>query len=179
MKILILTPYTNQADITKDTKSLVDFCAKKAHKTNIVSTATPVTGDEDGSISISNEIKNADAVVITPNVSGIELGGCISLALQHRKSTMLLYTKTKPQSVLFSSSHLINPVKWDERAEQNLEEIMKPFFSDTKKKKLLYRFNLMLSSEMNIFLGKKSREYGVSKADYVRQLITHDLHNES
>ncbi len=175
MKILMLTPFTESSDITKDTKSLVEFCEKKGHRTAIVSTATPATDDDEGTISISNEIKNADAVVISPSVSGIELGGCISLALQHRKSTLLLYTKSKPQSVLFSSSHLINPVKWDATAEKNLEEIMKPFFSDTRKKKLLYRFNLMLSREMNLFLGKRSREYGVSKADFVRQLITHDM----
>jgi hypothetical protein len=52
---------------------------------------------------------------------------------------------------------------------------MKPFFTDIKKKKLLYRFNLMLSREMNIFLGQRSREHGVSKADYVRTLIFKDM----
>ncbi|MFW5703455.1 MAG: hypothetical protein ACOCXQ_01340 [Patescibacteria group bacterium] len=178
MKLVILTPYTKKADITNDTKPFVDFCEKKGHKTNIVSTATPQAGDEEGAISVSNEIKNADAVIVTSSISGIELGGCISLALQHRKSTLLFYTKSKPESVLFGSSNLITMEKWNDKAAKNLNEIMKPFFSDTKKKKLLYRFNLMLSREMNIYLSRKSRDTGVSKADYVRQLISYDMRND-
>ncbi len=181
MKIVILTPFTKSAEIQKDTKAFVDFCTQKGHKVNIVSTSAPqkeTSEDTEYTISISNEIKNADAVIITASISGIELGGCLSLALQHRKSTLLCYTKKKPESVLFASTNMITMVKCDDKTMNNLEEVMKPFFSDTKKKKLLYRFNLMLSREMNIFLSKKSRENGVSKADYVRQLITRDLGQE-
>lgn len=178
MKLVILTPFTNKTDIAKDTKAFVDFCTKKGHKPNVVSTAMPSSADEDYAVSISNEIKNADAVIITPSISGIELGGCISLALQHRKNTLLCYSKTKPESILFSSSHLITMIKWTDKTKDQLDEIMRPFFNDTKKKKLLYRFNLMLSREMNIFLDRKSRDHAVSKADYVRQLVLKDMGSE-
>lgn len=70
---------------------------------------------------------------------------------------------------------MITFVKYTEKAMEEMETILKPFFTDIKKKRLLYRFNLMLSREMNIFLGHRSREHGVSKADYVRQLIVRDL----
>lgn len=176
MKIVILTPFTEQSQIQKDTQAFVDVCTQKGHKTHIVCTSPQKTVDgEDYAISISNEIKNADAVIITPNITGIELGGCVSLSMQHRKSTLLCYGKEKPESILFNSTNLVTMVKYTEKTKNELESVMKPFFTDIKKKKLLYRFNLMLSREMNIFLSHRSREHGVSKADYVRTLIFKDM----
>jgi hypothetical protein len=179
MKIIILTPFTDDSQLKKDTKPFVDFVTDKGHKAHVIGTAPKKTSkdgeDQDFAVSISNEIKNADAVIITPSITGIELGGVISLALQHRKTTLAFYEKQKPESILFSATNLISCVKFDAKTANDLETVMKPFLNDIKKKKLLYRFNLMLSREMNVFLSHKSRENGVSKADYVRTLIFRDM----
>lgn len=179
MKIVILTHSSESAQIKKDTKVFVDFIEKKGHKAEIISTEPKKKMAESDlqefTISISNEIKNADAVIITPNITNIELGGCISLCMQHRKTTLVYYERVKPESILFASSNLVKMVKYSEKIGADLETVMKPFFTDIKKKKLLYRFNLMLSREMNVFLSHRSREHGVSKADYVRQLIFKDM----
>lgn len=178
MRIVILTPANEQSQIKKETKPLEDFITAKGHKADVLSiTPKKSKSDEesDFAISISNEIKNADAVVIIPGMSGIELGICISLCLQHRKTTLVGYERVKPETSLIASTNLITMFKYNDKTVEDLEQIMKPFFSDIKKKKLLYRFNLMLSREMNIFLSHRSREHGVSKADYVRQLIFRDM----
>lgn len=174
MKILIVTPHTSPSEIKKDAAPYATIIEKKGHKVNVVSTRQK-SGDDDYAVSISNEIKNADAVIVPPSIVGIELGGIISLALQHRKSTMLVYNDTKPESILFSATHLITMIKFDGKDTDSLEAEFKPFFTDVRKKKLLYRFNLMLSREMNAFLSSRSREQGVSKADYVRQLVLKDM----
>lgn len=182
MRIVILTPETDQSQIKKDFNPLINYIESKNHKADVV-TVTPKktisnSEESDFSISISNEIKNADAVILGPGLTGIELGICISLCMQHRKTTLVLYERTKPESVLLGSTNMISMVKYNTKAIDDLEDILKPFFTDIKKKRLLYRFNLMLSREMNIFLGQRSREHGVSKADYVRQLIVRDLGQE-
>ncbi len=179
MRIVILTPQTDQSQIKAEYADLISYIESKNHKAEPVS-VTPkrtITNSEeqDFSVSISNEIKNSDAVILTPGMSGVELGICISLCMQHRKTTLVLYDRIKPESILLGSTNMISMVKYNEKTLVELDQVMKPFFTDIKKKRLLYRFNLMLSREMNIFLGHRSREHGVSKADYVRQLIVKDM----
>lgn len=179
MRIIILTPQTEASQLKRDTKPLIDFITNKGHKADVVSVAQKKTArageDSDYAFSISNEIKNADAVIITPGLAGIELGICISLCLQHRKTTLVGYDRVKPESSLIAATNMISYFKFNEKSLGELEQVMKPFFTDIRKKKLLYRFNLMLSREMNVFLGQRSREHGVSKADYVRTLILRDM----
>jgi hypothetical protein len=179
MRIVILTPQTDQSQIKKDFNPLIHFIESKNHKADVV-TITPKktisnADEQDFSVSISNEIKNADAIILASGLNGIELGICISLCMQHRKTTLVLYERTKPESILLSATNMITFVKYNDKAMEEMESILKPFFTDIKKQRLLYRFNLMLSREMNIFLGQRSRENGVSKADYVRQLIVRDI----
>lgn len=179
MRIVILTPQTDQSQIKETFSPLISYIESKNHKSDIVSISPKKSvssaEEQDFSLSISNEIKNADAIILAPGLSGVELGICISLSMQHRKTTLVLYDRIKPESILLGSSNMISMVKYSDKIFNELDQLMKPFFTDIKKKRLLYRFNLMLSREMNIFLGHSSREHGVSKADYVRQLILKDM----
>ncbi|MCX7996630.1 MAG: hypothetical protein N2691_02605 [Patescibacteria group bacterium] len=179
MRIIILAPQTEASQLKRDTKPLIDFITEKGHKADIVSITAKKSlkagEDQDYAFSISNEIKNADAIIIIPGLGGIELGICMSLCLQHRKTTLVGYDRVKPESPLIAATNMISFFKYNEKSLGELEQVMKPFFTDIRKKKLLYRFNLMLSREMNLFLGKRSRENAVSKADYVRTLILKDM----
>lgn len=177
MNVAIFSHSSSLEDSKHDLKNIISVTERKDNTVHIIQTVAPSSGSthQDYSTSISNKVKTADAVIIPHTIRGIELGGCISIALQHRKPMFIFYEKQKPDSILFQASNLIMMEEYTKNSIQELDTILKPFFETIKKKRLLYRFNLMLSKEMNLFLESMSKRHGISKADYLRQLIQKEI----
>ena len=60
-------------------------------------------------------------------------------------------------------------------ANKIIETILAGFFKTVAKQRLLYRFNFMMSREMDGFVREKAKNNGMSKADYIRTLILQDM----
>lgn len=126
--------------------------------------------------SVSKKIKVADAMVVEGTTLTVETSRFISFALQCRLPVLLLYRKNNPQAQIFESSRFLTLKKY---SPESLETILQSFFRKITKKQLLYRFNLMLSKEMDAFVMDRSNSRQVSKADYIRDLIHKDMETTS
>ncbi|MCA9372096.1 hypothetical protein KC726_04315 [Candidatus Woesebacteria bacterium] len=125
---------------------------------------------------LTREIKKCDCVVVEATESSFDMGRFIMLALLQHKPVLILQEKSKAQSYLLSSHRLVTEKKYKmSQLEKDLQTILESFIKIVKKQRLTYRFNLMLSKDLNIFLMDQSQVQGISKADYIRNLIVSDM----
>lgn len=120
------------------------------------------------------EMKKTDCLVVEASQPSFDLGRNITLAIQQHKPILLLYKNALSKEFVFGSSRLINSSQYIEN-ETNVDKILSDFFKKVKKQRLHYRFNLMISRDINSYLMDKARFSGISKADYIRQLISEDM----
>jgi TPP-dependent 2-oxoacid decarboxylase len=127
---------------------------------------------------ISYEIKKADALIAEVTQSSLGVGRFISLALEYRKPVLLLYSRYIPRAFVYDPTRLISLKKYFLSKPRELERKIINFIQKVNKKKLTYRFNLMLTKEMNEYLTVASSHKNLSKADYLRNLISEKMKKE-
>ena len=176
MKVLIITSGKNPEESKKDSQYIIDILDKKG----ITYIATSTLKEQNNKPSnVFNDIKMSDAIIAMPSINEIDIGGFVNIAISHRKPILLLYEDKEPSSFLFEENNLICKLEINDKTKKSLDIEIKPFFISINKKRLLYRFNLMLNREMNLFISRKSRTYDISKADYLRQLILNDMNGSN
>ncbi|MDQ6985869.1 MAG: hypothetical protein Q9M91_00240 [Candidatus Dojkabacteria bacterium] len=112
----------------------------------------------------------ADAVIIDGTHPSFRLGYEATIATQHKKPTLVV-SKTKDYSDLINAPYLYGAIY----TKYTISEIVTNFLNEAKKKALRHRFNLMISDEEKEYLDQKSLFEGVSKAEYIRNLVRNDL----
>lgn len=173
MYIVFLAPETSKS---ADKTHFQDICDKiKASKNTVYDGAFPIDSGkhEDHSSQLTKEIKKADAIIVEATQSNFNLGRLITLALQQHKPVLMLQKEDKSSPIVIGSSRLISVKPYSTIAD--VEEIMRDFFKIAKKQRLTYRFNLMLSRDIDVYLSEQARSQGLSKADYIRELIVKDM----
>lgn len=174
MYIVFLAPETPNTDIKNQYK---DICKKITDAKNTLydgSFPPDTEAHEDHASQLTKEIKKADALVVEATQSNFNLGRLITLALQQHKPVLMLQKEINSTPIVIGSSRLVN-VKSYKNSSEDLDDVLKDFFKVAKKQRLTYRFNLMLSRDIDIYLNDKSHEFGISKADYIRELISKDM----
>ncbi|CAN5229927.1 hypothetical protein BH09PAT2_BH09PAT2_02760 [soil metagenome] len=174
MYIVFLAPETPDSKIKKQ---YTDICEKIKESKNTLYDGTfpPDTeAHEDHSSQLTKEIKKADALIVEATQSNFNLGRLITLALQQHKPVLMLQKEMNSTPIVIGSSRLVN-VKTYKSSSEDLDDVLKDFIKVAKKQRLTYRFNLMLSRDIDIYLNDKSHESGLSKADYIRELISKDM----
>jgi hypothetical protein len=121
---------------------------------------------------LMNEIKKSDAVVIESTESNFEMGRFTTLALLQHKPVLMLQKDKYVAPLVLGESRLVTQTSYIPGDAKEMKNILANFFKVVAKQRLLYRFNFMMSREMNAFVGEKAQESGVSKADYIRSLIS-------
>lgn len=124
---------------------------------------------------LTKEIKKADALVVEATESNFELGRFITLALQQHKPVLMLQNENKIVPLLLGSSRLVSLETYKVGDKKAMEQNLTSFFKTVAKQRLLYRFNFMMSREMDAFVRDKAKENSMSKADYIRTLILNDM----
>ena len=124
------------------------------------------------------EMLNSDCVVFegtTPTAGG---GYYLYAALQ--KGIPVLYLSQEEYKGLYlaSASRLLQIKKYEKDDNSRLEKIITDFIKFINKKRLSNRFNLMISESMDEYLNKVSKDYGTSKADFIRDIVYKKMENE-
>ena len=166
----IITLSINQIDL----RPISEIIKKNKHKV-MEAILAQLTNNKSSEAKLTTEIKKADALVVEASESSFELGRFITLALQQHKPVLMLQKKNKSTPLLVGSSRLISMESYFPEKNQELKKIIESFFKTAKKQRLLYRFNFMMSSDMNDFLMTASQKSGVSKADYIRNLVIENM----
>jgi len=123
----------------------------------------------------TKEIKKADGIVFECSETNFDLGRLLTLALLQHKSVLLLQMKGKEQDMDLGESRLVTKKTYIPNDEKNIEKHLESFVKIIEKHRLSYRFNLMLSRDINTYLIDQSQLKSISKADYIRTLILQDM----
>lgn len=125
-------------------------------------------------------IEKSDVMVVEATYPSIGVGHIISIALQNYKSVLILYRSSEaPHGMLVGDpDRLIFIKKYSLEQPEKLKEILDKFLNVAKKKLLNVRFNMMIDREEEEYLDTVSHVRGISKSDFVRQLIDKSARGE-
>jgi len=160
----------------KDVNDFITSTLKKLKHT--VANGMFVFDDKDKSsklAKITREIKKSDALVVEASMTNFDLGRLMTLAIFQHKPLLLLQVKGNVQNVDLGANRLVNSKTYTLNKGADLEKKLEDFMKAVKKQRLTYRFNLMLSRDINTYLMEQAQEKGISKADYIRSLIIQDM----
>lgn len=124
---------------------------------------------------ITREIKKSDALVVEASTTNFDLGRLMTLAIFQHKPLLILQEKGKEQGIDLGANRLVNNKSYVLKKITDLEKKLEDFMKAVKKQRLTYRFNLMLSRDINSYLMDQAKEKSISKADYIRSLIIQDM----
>ena len=175
MRIIFIPSESPQ--FQKVNQTILSFCEDEGHKV-YDATIDPQFSPEKAkklSTTLSAEIKQTDGIIFEASNPSFNQGRYLTLALQAHKPILLLYRDKLPTEFATEQSRLITTQPYNSNSIDELNTSLKEFLKIVKKQRLLYRFNLMISKDLNSYLMDKARHSGVSKADYIRQLIVQDM----
>jgi len=124
---------------------------------------------------VTKEIKRTDAVILETSNINFDMGRLMTLSIFQHKPVLLLQEKGKNSSVELGANRLVNTKTYILGKDTELERKIEDFMKAVKKQRLTYRFNLMLSRDINTYLAEQSADKNISKADYIRSLIIQDM----
>ena len=123
----------------------------------------------------TREIKRSDAIIIEGTQTNFDLGRLLTLTVLQHKPVLIFQLRGKGDHLELGSNRLVVYKKY---IPENMEEInnnIKAFSNIVDQQRLTYRFNLMLSKNINEYLMISAQKRGISKADYIRNLIFTDM----
>ncbi len=123
----------------------------------------------------TREIKRSDAIIIEGTETNFDLGRLLTLTVLQHKPVLIFQLRGKGEHLELGSNRLVVYKKY---IPENMEEIGKnieSFSGIVDQQRLTYRFNLMLSKNINEYLMTSAQKRGISKADYIRNLIFTDM----
>ena len=125
------------------------------------------------------EMLEFDCVVFEGTKASTGGGYYLSMALQRSLPVLYLAQEEYKGLYLASSNRLLKVKEYHPERQDELEKVIKKFLKFTEKKNLSNRFNLMISDSMDDYLNKISRQFGISKADFIRDLIYKEMESRS
>lgn len=188
MKIVFIASIAGKELLEENYRMISDLCREKGNEVfdDYIFKHTPELLAKSSIISlkknyhkITAKIKQCDFMIVESTQSSLGVGRYIGVALHFHKPILVLYTKYPPRTLLGDPTRLITIKKYLPNNKKGLEEKLEQFSKQAEKKIFTYRFNLMLSHEMNNYLLYKSKENGMSKADYIRNLVDADMNSKS
>jgi len=171
--VFIAAETTNSAD----KQTYADIMAEITKTKNTVHDGTfpsDTAKHDDHAASLTREIKKADGIVVEATLATFNLGRLITLAALQHKPVIMVQNSTKTAHLLTTGSNRMVNVK-PYATMTDIADILHTFFRIAKKQRLTYRFNLMLSRDINSYVAEKAKRNAVSKADYIRDLVIRDM----
>jgi hypothetical protein len=123
---------------------------------------------------VTRSISEAQCVIIEASEISISLGYILTKSISLGKPVLFLRNTDsnlkKSRFVDSISSKLLKSATYSNQDE--LEKILNSFFQENKHIKT--RFNLVMPSEVDSYVTEKSQEKGVSKTEYILDLVNKD-----
>jgi hypothetical protein len=122
---------------------------------------------------IRKMIEKSDIMIIEATYPSIGVGHTLAMALQMYKNVLVLYRSPEtPHGLLVGDpDRLLSVKKYDPNNIESLKNILESFLKKVQKRLLKIRLNLMIDKEQEEYLDLVSQTKGVSKSDFIRQLI--------
>lgn len=120
-------------------------------------------------------IQKSDVMVMEATYPSIEVGHMMALALEMHKAVLVLYQDGHYNLSMGDPNRLLTVRKYDPSDYKALKKTVSVFLDKANKRLLNKRFNFMIDETEEEYLGWTSKKKGISRADYLRQLIDEDL----
>jgi len=167
--------YLSATEDTKTNQPILSVIKNQKH-TAINRSFSDKTKNKSNHIAQSTkEIKKADGIIVESSMTNFDLGRLLTLSLLQHKPVLLLQMKGHERDLELGESRLVTKKAYNPTDEKDIEKSVSKFIKIIEKQRLSYRFNLMLSRDINTYLMDQAQVKGISKADYIRTLIHHDM----
>ena len=124
----------------------------------------------------THAIQNADICIFEATTAGLGLGFLIEKALGLSKPTIVLYLHNVPPVLLTGvQSEKLILKSYDEK---NLKRVLKEALSSARERRDK-RFNFFISQKILEYLDRASSQKGVTKSQFIRELILEHKKNSS
>lgn len=118
-------------------------------------------------------LRESDLVIVEDTVSNFSTGHQITLALQMRKPTLVLWSGKKHRQFSKMFIHGIDSeyLVIKEYTDENIKEIIKIFIEKYKSSEIKSRFNLVLKAHERNYLDWIQYTLHKSRTDFIRELL--------
>lgn len=188
MKIVIIASIAGKEYLIENYKIISELCKKNGnevfddyifkHRRDILRKSS-ITILKEIHNNMILKIKQCDFMIVESTQSSLSVGRYVGVSLQYHKPILVLYTDHPPRALIADPTRLITLKKYSLDDKKDLKEKLEHFFKQAEKKIFIYRFNVMLSHEINNYLLYKANENSISKSDYVRKLIVSDMNKNT
>lgn len=167
--------YLSVSDNTKKDQAIL-LAIKKQKHTAINRAFSDKTVNKQNHIAQTiKEIKKSDGIVVECSSTNFDLGRLLTLSLLQHKPVLLLEQKGLETEIELGESRLVTKKTYRQNDDKSISASFEKFIQIIEKQRLSYRFNLMLSGEIDAHLLSQSLKRNISKADYIRSLILADM----
>lgn len=125
-----------------------------------------------------DQIQKSDVMVVEATYPSIGVGHTMTIALEMHKGVLVLYQNTPHGLLVGDPNRLLTLKKYNLKEIGRLKDVIQTFLEKTSKRLLNKRFNLMIDETEDEYLEWVSQKRGISRADYIRQLIDEDIKND-
>lgn len=122
-----------------------------------------------------DKIQKSDVMVVEATYPSIGVGHTMTIALEMHKAVLVLYQNDPHGLLVGDPNRLLTAKKYSLKDIKNLKNVISTFLEKANRRLLNKRFNFMIDEMEEEYLEWASNKKGVSKADYIRQLIDEDL----
>ena len=126
-----------------------------------------------------DQIQKSDVMVVEATYPSIGVGHTMTIALEMHKGVLVLYQNTPHGLLVGDPNRLLTLKKYSLKDIEELKSVIETFLEKANKRLLNKRFNLMIDETEDEYLEWVSQKRGISRADYIRQLIDEDLKNDN
>lgn len=122
-----------------------------------------------------DQIQKSDVMIVEATYPSIGVGHMMTIALDMHKAVLVLYQNDPHGLLVGDPNRLLTVKKYNLKENKTLKNIISTFLEKANRRLLNKRFNFMIDEMEEEYLELASNKRGVSKADYIRQLIDEDL----
>lgn len=124
-----------------------------------------------------NAIKDADLVIVEDTISNFSTGHQITLSLQYKKPTLVLWKGKKHRQFKQMFIHGIdsNILEVNEYTEENLKDLIQVFLSKYERPAEKNRFHLVLNNKERKYLDWAQFRKGKSRTQIIRQALENTI----
>lgn len=122
-----------------------------------------------------DQIQKSDVMVVEGTYPSIGVGHMMTIALEMHKAVLVLYQNDPHGLLVGDPNRLLTVKKYSLKDGKALKNALSVFLEKANRRLLNKRFNFMIDEMEEDYLEWASNKKGISKADYIRQLIDEDL----
>lgn len=120
------------------------------------------------------EIAQANICVFESSMHSLAIGQLVQESLRKDKPVIVLHDETFTPNFILATKDKEKRIQVLEYTDQNINEVLE-YGLENAEQLVTTRFTMLMPPEYNQFLDEINQSEGISRSDYIRNLITDDM----